>query len=124
MSFDIVVLRPNPDIALLGSLEEVEQAFPLGTPEEIRKQCEQVIPGIRWSSNLGFFQAEEGFAVEFSIPDETRPSSLHLSLRYGESWPAGGSAAFDQIIQKLYASYRWQSFAVSDNSSLLLGEAE
>ena len=37
-------------------------------------------------------------------------------------WEAGGSAVFDQLIQKLYGLYRWQSFAVSDNSSLVLGE--
>ncbi|WP_130483863.1 hypothetical protein [Sphaerotilus mobilis] len=109
---------------LLHSIEEVQQAFPLGTAEDIQRQCNQVIPGIKWSSNSGLFQAKEGFAIEFSIPDETRPSSLHLSLHFGASWEAGGSVEFDRIIHRLYESYRWQFFAVSDNSSLLLEEAE
>lgn len=101
MSFDIVVLQPKPDTGLLQSIEEVEEAFPLGTPEEIQKQCDQVIPGIKWSSNSGVVQAEEGFALELSIPDEPRPSSLHLSLHFGESWQEKGSPAFDRLIQKL-----------------------
>lgn len=82
------------------------------------------MPGIRWSSNSGVYQAEEGFALELSIPDEVRPSSLHLSLHFGDAWKTAGSAAFDQLIQKLFESYRWQSFAVSDNSSLLLEEED
>jgi hypothetical protein len=123
LSFDIVVLHPKPDTSLLRSIEEVEQAFPLGPPEEIRRQCDLAIPGINWTSNSGVYRAAEGFAVEFSIPDEVRPSSLHLSLHYGTSWESGGNAAFDRMIHLLYESYRWQSFAVSDNSSLLLEEA-
>jgi hypothetical protein len=123
VSFDIVVLQPMPEGGLVRSLGEVEQAFPLGTPEEIRRQCDLVMPGISWSSNSGVCQAQEGFAIEFSIPDEIRPSSLHLSLHFGNAWEAGGSAAFDQFIQKLYELNHWQSFAASDNSSLLLEEA-
>jgi len=43
VSFDIVLLQPNPDIELLQSLEEVGAAFPLGTPQEIRRQCDLAI---------------------------------------------------------------------------------
>lgn len=82
------------------------------------------MPGIKWSANSGAFKAKEGFALEFSIPDEARPSSLHLSLYFGESWEEKGRAAFDRLMQSLYKSFRWQSFAVSDNSSLLFGEVE
>ena len=125
MSFDIVVLQPQPAAGLVRDLGEIQQAYPLGTPEEIRRQCDLAIPGITWSSgNSGVYHAPEGFAIEFAIPDETHPSSLHLSLHFGRTWEAVGSAAFDQLVHKLYASYRWQSFAVSDNSSLLQEGAE
>ena len=124
MSFDIIVLRPKPDEGLVADLLAVQDAFPLGTPEEIRRQCDRVIPGIAWSSNTGVYEAKEGFAVEFSIPDETHPSSLHLSLYFGSSWETTGSAAFDRAVRRLYESLHWQSFAVSNNSSLLLGEPE
>jgi hypothetical protein len=124
MSFDIIVLQPKPDEGLLADLLAVQDAFPLGTPGEIRRQCDQVIPGIAWSSNTGVYEAKEGFAIEFSIPDETHPSSLHLSLYFGSSWETAGSAAFDRAVRRLYESLHWQSFAVSDNSSLLLGDPE
>lgn len=125
MSFDIVVLQPHPDVGLLSSLVEVQEAFPLGTPEQVQKQCDLAVPDIRWSSaSAGLYRAQEGFTVEFSIPDEMQPSSLHLALHFGSGWETGGSASFDQMIKKFFELYRWQSFAVSDNSSLLLEQEE
>lgn len=121
MSFDIVVSQPNPGTQLVQSLEDVGEAFPLGTPEEIQTQVELAIPGIKWSSDsFGIYEAAEGFALELTIPDETRPSSLHFSLHFGSGWEEGGGAAFDRLVKQLYESHRWQSFAVSDSSSLLL----
>ena len=124
LSFDIIVLQPSPDIGVLRSIEEVREVFPLGTPEEIQRQCNRVVSGIKWTANSGAFEAKEGFVLEFSIPDETRPTSLHLSLYFGESWEEKGSAAFDRLVHNLYDSLRWQSFAASDNSSLLIAEEE
>ena len=117
MSFDVVVLQPNPGAQLLQSLEDVSEAFPLGTPQEIRTQLELAIPDIKWSSeSFGVYEAAEGFALELTIPDETRPSSLHLSLHFGSGWEEGGSAAFDRLVRVLYGAHRWQSFAVSDKT--------
>jgi hypothetical protein len=125
VSFDVVVLQPNPGTQLLESLEGVSEAFPLGTPQEIRTQLGLAVPGIKWSSdNFGIYEAAEGFALELTIPDETGPSSLHLSLHFGQRWEEGGSAAFDRLVRVLYESHRWQSFAVPDNSSLLLEAGE
>ena len=116
MSFDIVVLQPGPDVGLLPRLDEVQAAIPLGTPEQVQTQCDLAVPDIRWSSpSAGLYRAQEGFAVEFSIPDEMWPSSLHLALHFGPGWETGGSASFDQMIKKFYELYRWQSFAVSDH---------
>ncbi len=120
MSFDIVVIQPGVDQQPVKGLDEVEGALPLGTPAEIRKQLELVFPSIEWSSpTFGLYKAEEGYALELSIPDETHPSSLHLSLHFGQRWEAGASLAFDRMVRRLYESLHWQSFAVSDNSSLL-----
>lgn len=121
MSFDIVVLQPRPDVGLLSSLEEVQAAIPLGTPEEVQKQCNLAVSNIRWSlASAGLYRVQEGFSVEFSIPDEMQPSSLHLALYFGPGWETGGRSSFEQMIKKFYELYRWQSFSVSDNSSLLL----
>jgi hypothetical protein len=125
VSFDIVILQPKHASEPLASLEEVVEAFPLGTPEEIRRQLDLVVPGIEWSSETsGIYQADEGYALEISIPDETRPSSLHVALHFGSQWEAAGSSAFDRLVRTLHSAHGWQSFAVSDNSSLLLDSAE
>jgi hypothetical protein len=121
LSFDVVILQPKPDTQLLGTIEEVGEAFPLGTPAEIKSQLDMAIHGIEWSSKTsGIYNAPEGFALEISIPDETIPSSLHIALHFGREWEARGSAAFDGLVHRLYEAHRWQSFAVSDNSSLLV----
>jgi hypothetical protein len=121
VSFDVVILQPKPDTHVLGSIEEVGEAFPLGTPGEIRSQLDMAIHGIEWSSETsGIYKAPEGFALEISIPDETLPSSLHIALHFGREWEARGSTAFDGLVLRLYEAHRWQSFAVSDNLSLLV----
>ncbi len=121
MSFDIVILQPTHSPEPLGSIEEVKGAFPLGTPGEIRAQLDLAVPGIDWSSETaGVYNAPEGFALEISIPDETRPSSVHVGLHFGSQWEGAGSAAFDHVVRALYQTHGWQSFAVSDNSALLV----
>jgi hypothetical protein len=126
MSFDIVVLRLNPGAGLAPSLLEVEDTLPLGTHDEIRKHCDAVFSGISWSSaTFGLYQAPEGYALELSIPeDDESPTSLHLGLFFGPDWEDRSSASFDRAIQKLYELHQWQSFAASDNSSLLLESDE
>jgi hypothetical protein len=91
VSFDVVILQPREISELLASLEEVGNAFPLGTPDEIRRQMDLAIPHIEWSSGTsGAYKAKEGYVLEISIPDEKRPSSLHLALH---SARAGKAAA-------------------------------
>jgi hypothetical protein len=124
LSFDFFILKPRPDTGLVGSLDGVQETFPLGAPEEIKRQCDLAISGISWSANSGLYQAKEGFVIEFSIPNEGNPLSRHLTLHFGSSWEEAGSAAFDRLIQKLYELLRWQSFAASDNSSLLISRAD
>lgn len=120
MSFDIVVLRLKPEIGIAWSLEDVEDVCPLGTPDDIQKKCENSFSGIRWSSkNGGLYRAPEGFSIALSIPDEDQPSSLHLSLHFGTNWESSSRSAFDELVHSMYQKHGWQSFAVSDNSSLL-----
>lgn len=125
MSFDIVVLRLDEAEGLLPGLEHVDQALPLGTREEIRAYCDAVFPGIKWSTEVfGLYQADSGYAIEISIPDEPEPTSLHLCLFFGHAWEGAASSSFDQAMKRLYELRHWQSFAASDNSSLLLAKEE
>lgn len=120
MSFDIVVLRLEPEVGIVSSLEDVEGVCTLGTPDEIQKLCVHTFSGIEWSSvNEGLYRAPEGFSIELSIPNEKQPSSLHLSLHFGANWASASRSVFDELVRRLYLQHHWQSFAVSDNSSLL-----
>ena len=123
MSFDIVVLRLPESEGLLPSLEDVGEVLPLGTQDEVRAACDAAFPGLAWSTErFGCFESEHGHAVEFTIPDDAQPTSLHLCLFFGANWEGASSTHFDESVQQLYRMYGWQSFAASDNASLLLDE--
>jgi hypothetical protein len=125
MSFDIVVLHLPESDGLVPSLEDVSETLPLGTPDEIRTSCDVVFPGLAWSTErFGLFKSDHGYAIEFSIPEDAQPTSLHLCLFFGPNWEGESSSSFDKSIERLHATRRWQSFAASDNSSLLLAEDE
>lgn len=120
MSFDIVVLKPRSSAVLL-SLEDVEEVDVLGNPSEIRRNLNQISEQLEWSTDtFGHFLASEGFALEFSLPSDPQPTSLHVTLHFGERWEDGGSEAFDEIVSEWFERFGWQAFATSDNSSLLV----
>ena len=122
MSFDIVVLKPMPDSALVSILESIGEIANLGTAAEIRSQCDAVLGRIKWSTEaFGLYEAPEGFALEFAIPAKGAIESLHITLHFGSKWESIGSEAFDRTVRRFYEMNGWQAFAVSDNSSLLLG---
>ncbi len=57
MSFDIVVLKPR-GLAVLPSLEDVDEVDVLGKPSEIRRNLEQVSGPLEWSTDeFGHFRA-------------------------------------------------------------------
>ena len=124
MSFDIVVLRLSPDAGLVPDLSEVGDVLSLGSLLDVRAALDATFPAIDWSSNhFALYRATEGFALEFSVPNKSEPTSLHVTLHFGadlKAWDAAGSPAFDSLFRRLYEHYQWQSFAASDNSSLLL----
>lgn len=120
MGFDIVVIKPRRVLDSLTSWKKDDVADPLGTPAEMREHCLKAFPGTRWSSERnGLYLQQEDYAVEFSIPTETNPTSLHLTLRTGPSWNDGTDMGFHAKVSELYNNAGWQAFAVSDNSALL-----
>jgi len=119
MSFDIVVIRLRRVLSTLNDWTAGDVAEPLGSIEQIRGRCSAVFAGTTWSSDWqGLWMAPSGCALEFNIPKDVPPSSLHLCLHFGDSWSDETQTIVFGLFTRLFCEFQWQSFAVSDNSAL------
>ncbi len=85
MGFDVVVIRPSAPVPSL--LDPSFEPLPLGSPAEIRRICCDSFPGLNWDSERdGLWIRGEEVAIEFGIPDDPQPTSLHLTIRSGLEW--------------------------------------
>jgi hypothetical protein len=121
MSFDIIVIKPRRRLRSLTEWAADDVADPLGTPAEMREQCLKAFPEVRWSTErLGLYHPQnDDCAVEFSIPNDEQPASLHVTLRFGPSWSDQQRERFYAQMARLCEAPRWQAFSVSDSSALL-----
>jgi hypothetical protein len=121
MGFDIIVIKPRRVLASLTEWTADDVADPLGTPAEMREQCLMAFPEMCWSTErFGlYYPQKDDYAVEFSIPSDEQPGSLHLTLRFGPSWNDERRDSFHIQMARLCDAPHWQAFAISDNSALL-----
>ena len=114
MSTDIIVIKTRRILASLLEWSDDDVSDGLGTPEEIRDQCNRAFPGTAWYAETeGNYLEHKEYGVEISI-SKGPPSSLHLTLR---TWNDQRPAEFYAQMEVLCSSAGWQAFVLSDNSA-------
>ena len=120
MGLDVIVIKLDRRVGSLDEITADVDSSSLGSLEEVRNRLSEVASEIDWQTDrYGFWKHNDEFALEIEIPQEIEPSSLHFTLRFGETWNDGSNSFFMNAIRSLFELYGWQSFSVSDNSSLL-----
>lgn len=109
MSFDIVILKPS-DMSV-DDISEVNEVAPLGKTESVSKEFDQAFPGCL----KGGFISNSGYSVELTLSGEP-VESVHLTLRYGQSWSETSEASFIGLLSSVCRLLGGVAFAVSDNS--------
>ena len=111
MSFDVIVLKPSdPSVA---DITAVDQVSPLGSGESVAQAFEDVFPGCSTQGAIG----AGGSVVELRLSG-TPVQSVHLTLRYGQSWSEARSIEFIRLLSRVCSSLDAVAFAVMDNSRI------
>jgi len=110
MSFDIIILKPKPNLAGIQSLEDIEETDEFGTASDTLTKFEKSFK----KKEERFFSGSGGYLLDLSFLEDMT-ESIHMSLHFGDSWDDEEERDFHRRLELLCNTNQWAAFSVSDN---------